>query len=153
MCVYGVVFQILGPGLRLGWILVPQDIYRNVNSLIDRCLLISISSDCRQVCSWIYLRLYGVFIGISAAWLVEALEKICRLMLPSKNRGGFISGCIAGRNDATLILQKLLKGGSLCYGETFDRWHKNDAMRFICNTDEAAIQRHSHCEAIREVCG
>jgi len=167
VCFTGSFSKILGPGLRLGWMLVPQDIYQKcelIKQSIDAC-----SPSVSQVIADKFIRegyIYDYTASVRQEYkkrglvMIEALEK----NLPSyvtfeKPRGGFYIWLhLPEGTDATLILQKALeKGVVFVTGKTFDPdGIKNDAMRVsFCNTDEAAIQKGIPllAEAIREVCG
>ncbi|NMB49038.1 MAG: PLP-dependent aminotransferase family protein [Bacteroidales bacterium] len=167
VCFTGSFSKILGPGLRLGWMLVPQDIYQKcelIKQSIDAC-----SPSISQVIADKFVRegyIYDYTASVRQEYkkrgmaMIEALEK----KLPSyvtfeKPRGGFYIWLhLPEGTDATLILQKALeKGVVFVTGKTFDPdGIKNDAMRVsFCNTDEAAIQKGIPllAEAIREVCG
>ncbi|MCW1735743.1 PLP-dependent aminotransferase family protein [Anaerorudis cellulosivorans] len=167
VCFTGSFSKILGPGLRLGWMLVPNHIYRKcelIKQSIDAC-----SPSISQVIADKFVRggyIYNYTARVRQEYkkrglaMIEALEK----NLPSyvtfeKPRGGFYIWLhLPEGTDATPILQKALeKGVVFVTGKTFDPdGIKNDAMRVsFCNTDEAAIQKGIPllAEAIREVCG
>lgn len=167
VCFTGSFSKILGPGLRLGWMLVPDHIYRKcelIKQSIDAC-----SPSISQVIADKFVRggyIYDYTASVRQEYkkrglaMIEVLEK----NLPSyvtfeKPRGGFYIWLhLTEGTDATLILQKALeKGVVFVTGKTFDPdGKKNDAMRVsFCNTDEAAIQKGIPllAEAIREVCG
>ncbi|HOV70641.1 MAG TPA: PLP-dependent aminotransferase family protein [Dysgonamonadaceae bacterium] len=167
VCFTGSFSKILGPGLRLGWMLVPDHIYRKcelIKQSIDAC-----SPSISQVIADKFVRggyIYDYTASVRQEYkkrglaMIEVLEK----NLPSyvtfeKPRGGFYIWLhLPEGTDATLILQKALeKGVVFVTGKTFDPdGKKNDAMRVsFCNTDEAAIQKGIPllAEAIREVCG
>jgi len=167
VCFTGSFSKILGPGLRLGWMLVPNHIYRKcelIKQSIDAC-----SPSISQVIADKFVRggyIYNYTASVRQEYkkrglaMIEALEK----NLPSyvtfeKPRGGFYIWLhLPEGTDATPILQKALeKGVVFVTGKTFDPdGIKNDAIRVsFCNTDEAAIQKGIPllAEAIREVCG
>lgn len=167
VCFTGSFSKILGPGLRLGWMLVPNHIYRKcelIKQSIDAC-----SPSISQVIADKFVRrgyIYNYTASVRQEYkkrglaMIEALEK----NLPSyvtfeKPRGGFYIWLhLPEGTDATPILQKALeKGVVFVTGKTFDPdGIKNDTMRVsFCNTDETAIQKGIPllAEAIREVCG
>ena len=167
VCFTGSFSKILGPGLRLGWMLVPEGIYRKcelIKQSIDAC-----SPSISQVIADKFVRsgyIYDYTASVRQEYkkrglaMIDALEK----NLPSyvtfeKPRGGFYIWLhLPEGTDATLILQKALeKGVVFVTGKTFDPdGIKNDAMRVsFCNTDESAIRKGIPllAEAIREVCG
>ncbi|MFA7227063.1 MAG: PLP-dependent aminotransferase family protein [Dysgonamonadaceae bacterium] len=167
VCFTGSFSKILGPGLRLGWMLVPEGIYRKcelIKQSIDAC-----SPSISQVIADKFVRsgyIYDYTASVRQEYkkrglaMIDALEK----NLPSyvtfeKPRGGFYIWLhLPEGTDATLILQKALKKGVVFVtGKTFDPdGIKNDAMRVsFCNTDESAIRKGIPllAEAIREVCG
>ena len=155
VCFTGSFSKILGPGLRLGWMLVPEGIYRKcelIKQSIDAC-----SPSISQVIADKFVRsgyIYDYTASVRQEYkkrglaMIDALEK----NLPSyvtfeKPRGGFYIWLhLPEGTDATLILQKALeKGVVFVTGKTFDPdGIKNDAMRVsFCNTDESAIRKDS----------
>ncbi|MDD4379379.1 MAG: PLP-dependent aminotransferase family protein, partial [Dysgonamonadaceae bacterium] len=153
VCFTGSFSKILGPGLRLGWMLVPEGIYRKcelIKQSIDAC-----SPSISQVIADKFVRsgyIYDYTASVRQEYkkrglaMIDALEK----NLPSyvtfeKPRGGFYIWLhLPEGTDATLILQKALKKGVVFVtGKTFDPdGIKNDAMGVsFCNTDESAIRK------------
>ncbi|MGB4052960.1 MAG: PLP-dependent aminotransferase family protein, partial [Dysgonamonadaceae bacterium] len=117
VCFTGSFSKILGPGLRLGWMLVPEGIYRKcelIKQSIDAC-----SPSISQVIADKFVRsgyIYDYTASVRQEYkkrglaMIDALEK----NLPSyvtfeKPRGGFYIWLhLPEGTDATLILQKAL---------------------------------------------
>lgn len=167
VCYTGSFSKILGPGLRLGWMLVPEEIYKRcelVKQSIDAC-----SPSLSQVIADKFLR-NGDIHHYTAAMRIEykkrgeAMIEALEATLPShvtfeKPRGGFYTwlqlpeGC-----DATEVLKAAIdKGTVFVTGKTFDpQGVRNDFMRVsFCNTDVETIQRGIPlvAEAIKKVQG
>ena len=120
VCFTGSFSKILGPGLRLGWMLVPEGIYRKcelIKQSIDAC-----SPSISQVIADKFVRsgyIYDYTASVRQEYkkrglaMIDALEK----NLPSyvtfeKPRGGFYIWLhLPEGTDATLILQKALEKG------------------------------------------
>ncbi len=167
VCYTGSFSKILGPGLRVGWMLVPEEIYKRcelIKQSIDAC-----SPSLSQVIADKFIRggaIHDYTAAMRTAYkkrglaMIEALEA----SLPAgvtfqKPRGGFYTwlqlpkGC-----DATNVLKKAIeKGVVFVTGKTFDpAGVKNDFIRVsFCNTDVETIQRGVPliAEAINETCG
>ena len=167
VCFTGSFSKILGPGLRLGWMLVPEHIYMKaelIKQSIDAC-----SPSISQVIADKFIR--GGYLETYTAdvreeykkrglAMIEALEK----HLPAytsfeKPRGGFYTWIkLPEGTDSAVILRKAIeKGVVFVTGKTFDPdGVKNDYMRVsFCNTDVETINKGIPimAEAIREVCG
>ena len=153
VCFTGSFSKILGPGLRLGWMLVPEHIYRKcelIKQSIDAC-----SPSFSQVIADKFLRdghIYKYIASIRDEYkkrglvMIEALDKY----LPEdtsyvKPCGGFYTwiklpdGC-----DATEVLKKAIENGVVFVtGKTFDpNGIKNDHIRVsFCNTDTDSIKK------------
>ena len=167
VCFTGSFSKIVGPGLRLGWMLVPEEIFRKcelIKQSIDAC-----SPSLSQVIADKFIRSGAIFSytqrvreeyrrrGLA---MIDALEQ----HLPSyvtfvRPRGGFYTWLqLPHGTDATAILRKAIeKGVVFVTGKTFDPdGVKNDQMRVsFCNTDVETIGRGIPiiADAIREVCG
>ncbi len=153
VCFTGSFSKILGPGLRLGWMLVPEPIYQKcelIKQSIDAC-----SPSISQVLADKFIRE-----GYINNYIAEVREEYKRRgtamietlseCLPKgvsfeKPRGGFYTwlqlpeGC-----DATAVLKKAIdKGVVFVTGKTFDPdGVKNDHIRVsFCNTDVEAIKK------------
>lgn len=167
VCYTGSFSKILGPGLRLGWMLVPEHIYQKcelIKQSIDAC-----SPSFSQVIADKFLRNGGVEKYTNevrleykkrALAMFDCLEK----HLPSyvkwnKPRGGFYIWLqLPTGTDSTEILKKAIEKGTVFVtGKTFDpEGKRNDCMRIsFCNTDVETIKKGIPVitEAIREVCG
>ena len=153
VCFTGSFSKILGPGLRLGWMLVPEHIYNKcelIKQSIDAC-----SPSISQVIADKFIREGYINKYIAEVreeykkrglTMIEALDKY----LPEgttyeKPRGGFYTwiklpkGC-----DSTDVLKKAIeKGVVFVTGKTFDpEGIKNEHIRIsFCNTDVDNIKR------------
>ena len=167
VCYVGSFSKILGPGLRLGWMLVPEEIYRKcelIKQSIDAC-----SPSISQVIADKFIRrgdVYDYTASVRQEYkrrglaMIEALEtSLPPYVTFERPRGGFYTwlqlpeGC-----DATAILKRSIeKGVVFVTGKTFDPDAvKNDFMRVsFCNTDVETIRKGIPliAEAIKEVCG
>lgn len=167
VCYTGSFSKILGPGLRLGWMLVPEHIYQKcelIKQSIDAC-----SPSFSQVIADKFVRsgFIDKYVGEvrleykkRALAMFECLEK----SLPSyvkwnKPRGGFYIWLqLPQGTDSTEILKKAIEKGTVFVtGKTFDPdGNRNDCMRIsYCNTDVEAINKGIPiiAQAIKEVCG
>lgn len=167
ICHVGSFSKILGPGLRLGWMLVPEHIYRKcelIKQSIDAC-----SPSFSQVIADQFIRRGDVY-EYTATVRQEykkrgvAMIEALKAHLPSyvtfeKPRGGFYTWLrLPEGTDATDILKKAIeKGVVFVSGKTFDPDAvQNNYMRAsFCNTDVETIQKGIPliAEAIKEVCG
>ncbi len=157
----------LGPGLRLGWMLVPEHIY-------EKCELIKQSIDaCSPSLSQViadkflregYIHEYVEEVRLEYKKRGEAMIEMLLNYLPKyvtfeKPKGGFYIWLHLPEDiDSTLILKKAIeKGVVFVTGKTFDpHGIKNNNMRVsFCNTNEEAIRKGIPivADAIREVCG
>ena len=167
VCYIGSFSKILGPGLRLGWMLAPEEIYQKcelIKQTIDAC-----SPSISQVIADKFIRrgdVYNYTASVRQEYkkrglaMIEALEtSLPPYVTFKKPRGGFYTwlqlpeGC-----DATAILKRSIeKGVVFVTGKTFDPDAiKNNSMRVsFCNTDVETIQKGVPliAEAIQEVCG
>lgn len=167
VCYTGSFSKILGPGLRLGWMLVPEHIYQKcelIKQSIDAC-----SPSFSQVIAdkFLHSGFIEKYVGEvrleykkRALAMFDCLEK----NLPSyvkwnKPRGGFYIWLqLPTGTDSTEILKKAIEKGTVFVtGKTFDPDGKrNDCMRIsYCNTDVEAINKGIPiiAQAIKEVCG
>ncbi len=153
ICYTGSFSKILGPGLRLGWMLVPEEIYKRcelIKQSLDAC-----SPSLSQVIADKFIRggyIYSYTAEMRKAYrergeaMIEALETH---LPPSvsfeRPRGGFYTWLqLPEGTDATAILKKAIEKGTVFVtGKTFDPdGVKNDFMRVsFCNTDVEAIQK------------
>lgn len=159
--------KILGPGLRLGWMLVPEHIY-------EKCELIKQSIDaCSPSLSQViadkflregYIHEYVEEVRLEYKKRGEAMIEMLLNYLPKyvtfeKPKGGFYIWLHLPEDiDSTLILKKAIeKGVVFVTGKTFDpHGIKNNNMRVsFCNTNEEAIRKGIPiiADAIREICG
>lgn len=167
VCYIGSFSKILGPGLRLGWMLVPEEIYRKcelIKQSIDAC-----SPSISQMIADKFIRrgdVYNYTANIREEYKKRGLAMIGALeaSLPAyvtfeKPRGGFYTWLqLPEGSNATAILKKAIeKGVVFVTGKTFDPdGIKNDCMRVsFCNTDVETIRQGVPliAEAIKEICG
>jgi 2-aminoadipate transaminase len=167
ICFTGSFSKILGPGLRLGWMLVPEPIYRKcelIKQSIDAC-----SPSISQVIADKFIR--NGEIDRYTARVREEYKKRGEAMIASleehlpdyvtfvRPRGGFYTWLqLPEGTDSTAILKSALeKGVVFVTGKTFDpSGRQNDHMRVsFCNTNEETIRRGIPliAAAIKEVCG
>jgi len=167
LCYTGSFSKILGPGLRLGWLLAPEAIH-------EKCELIKQSADAcspsfTQVIADAFIRSGRIDSYIAsvrneyrrrAASMTAAL----RSQLPdyvqwNEPKGGFyIWLTLPEGSDATEILKHAIEGGAVFVaGSTFDpEGRRNNAIRLsYCNNTPEEIERGIPivARAIREVCG
>jgi hypothetical protein len=167
ICYTGSFSKILGPGLRLGWLLAPEAIY-------EKCELIKQSADAcspsfTQVIADAFIRSGKIDPYIAnvreeykrrAACMTAAL----RHHLPeyaqwNEPRGGFyIWLTLPEGSDANSILKRAIEGGAVFVtGSTFDPdGTRNNTMRLsYCNNTPQEIETGIPiiAEAIRSVCG
>ena len=136
----GTFSKILGPGMRLGWLLAPKDIYQKCEVMkqsIDAC-----SSTFTQVIADAYVRngylkpYVAEMRGIYKRRMEITLTALDKYMPEGvswvKPRGGFYVWVQLPNNmDATDVLKKSLVNGALfVVGKTFDpEGVKNDCLR------------------------
>ncbi|MCF8216368.1 MAG: PLP-dependent aminotransferase family protein [Chlorobium sp.] len=167
LCYTGSFSKILGPGLRLGWLLAPEAIH-------EKCELIKQSADAcspsfTQVIADAFIRSGRIDSYIAsvrneyqrrAASMTAAL----RSRLPdyvqwNEPKGGFyIWLTLPEGSDATEILKHAIDGGAVFVaGSTFDpEGRRNNAIRLsYCNNTPEEIERGIPvvARAIRDVCG
>jgi len=167
ICYMGSFSKILGPGLRLGWLLAPPAIY-------EKCELIKQSADAcspsfSQVIADAFIRsgkIDGYIASVReeykrrAACMTDALKRhLPEYVRWNEPRGGFyIWLTLPEGSDSTPILKLAIDGGAVFVtGSTFDpEGKRNDTMRLsYCNNTPEEIERGIPiiARAIREVCG
>jgi len=167
VCYTGSFSKILGPGLRLGWMLVPEEIY-------GKCELIKQSADAcspsfTQVLADEFIRsgrIYSYIAGIRleykrrAAAMVAALrEHLPDYVQWSEPRGGFyIWLTLPDGADSTVIMTQAVENGAVFVtGKTFDpSGLRNNSLRLsFCNNTQEQISEGIPiiARAIRRVCG
>ncbi|NTV91718.1 MAG: PLP-dependent aminotransferase family protein [Chlorobiaceae bacterium] len=167
VCYTGSFSKILGPGLRLGWMLVPEAIY-------EKCELIKQSADAcspsfTQVLADAFIRsgkIDSYIAGVRQEYKKRASAMVAALKehLPSyvhynEPRGGFyIWLTLPEGSDATEIMKIAVKGGAVFVaGKTFDpEGKKNNPLRlsYCNNTPEQIVEGIPIiAAAIRLLCG
>ncbi|WP_237073444.1 aminotransferase-like domain-containing protein [Prosthecochloris sp. GSB1] len=153
VCYTGSFSKILGPGLRLGWLLAPKEIYEQCE--LSKQSLDACSSSFTQVLADEFIRS-----GLLSPYIERVREEyrrraflMCNLLeteLPSevswqRPRGGFyIWLTLPGDVDATQVLQQSLERGVVfVVGKTFDpEGRRNHALRLsYCNAKPEEIER------------
>lgn len=164
VCYTGSFSKILGPGLRLGWMLVSDEIYRKcelIKQSIDAC-----SPSFTQMLAHKFLET-GVYrpylhrIRPEYKHRAEVMTRLLRELLPegctfTEPRGGFyIWILLPDGTDSTEILKRAIgKGVVFVSGKTFDpHGLRNDRIRLsFCNSPVEKIEEGIPLvvEAIRE---
>lgn len=164
VCYTGSFSKILGPGLRLGWMLVPDHIYRKcelIKQAIDAC-----SPSFTQMLAHKFLESGAVYtyldeVRVEYKKRAEAMITALQKHLPENisftaPRGGFYIWLHLPENlDSTEILKRAIdKGVVFVSGKTFDpHGIINNTMRLsFCNTSADKINEGIPlvAEAIRE---
>ena len=167
ICYTGSFSKILGPGLRLGWMLVPEKIYGKcelIKQSADAC-----SSSFTQVLADAFIRSGQIYSYIAsvreeykkrASAMVEALtEYLPNYVQWNEPRGGFyIWLTLPDEADATRIMTLAIEGGAVfVVGKTFDPTGKlNNSLRLsYCNNTPKQIAEGIPiiANAIRTICG
>jgi DNA-binding transcriptional MocR family regulator len=167
VCYTGSVSKILGPGLRLGWMLAPDEIYQ-------KCELIKQSADAcspsfTQVLADAFIRsgqIYSYIAGVRQEYKrrAEAMVAALREHMPdyvkwNEPRGGFyIWLTLPDEADATRIMMLAVEGGAVFVaGKTFDpEGKRNNSLRLsYCNNTPEQITEGIPivAAAIRTFCG
>jgi DNA-binding transcriptional MocR family regulator len=167
VCYTGSFSKILGPGLRLGWLLAPE-------SIREKCELIKQSADAcspsfTQVIADAFIRSGRIDAYIAsvreeykrrAACMADALRRhLPEYVRWSEPKGGFYIWLTLPENaDSTEILKRAIAGGAVFVtGNTFDpEGSRNNTMRLsYCNNTPEEIERGIPvvAGAIRAVCG
>jgi 2-aminoadipate transaminase len=167
ICYTGSFSKILGPGLRLGWMLVPDEIYQKAElckQSFDAC-----SPSFTQVIADQFIRsgaIYSYIAHLRQEYLLRASAMVKELKehMPSyvtfvEPRGGFYIWLeLPEGTDATLILKESIRQGVvLVVGKTFDPMAKrNNFIRLAySNTPVEEIKKGIPlvAAAIKKVCG
>jgi 2-aminoadipate transaminase len=167
ICYTGSFSKILGPGLRLGWMLVPNEVY--VKAELCKQAFDACSPSFTQVIADEFLRsgaIYPYIKRLRVEYLKRARTMIdlLKIHLPAyvrwtEPRGGFYIWLnLPEGTDATEILKESLKMGAIIIvGKTFDpEGKKNNAIRLaFSNTSIDKIEKGIPiiAEAIKKVCG
>ena len=151
VCYTGSFSKILGPGLRLGWMLVPEHIYQKcelIKQAIDAC-----SPSFTQMLAHKFLESGAVYVYVDKVRAeykkrAEAMVAALQQHLPegvsfTPPRGGFYIWLhLPEHLDSTEILKKAIeKGVVFVSGKTFDpHGNINNTMRLsFCNTSVEKI--------------
>ncbi len=167
VCYTGSFSKIFGPGLRLGWMLVPEEIYEKcelVKQCFDAC-----SPSFTQVLADEFIRSGEIYTYIKrtrkeyknrAEAMVSALHECMPAYVRyTEPRGGFYLWLDLPEDaDSTEILKLAIeKGAVFIVGKTFDPDdRRNNCLRLsYSNTSEDEIRRGIQivADAIREICG
>jgi 2-aminoadipate transaminase len=167
VCYTGSFSKILGPGLRLGWMLVPEHIYQKcelIKQSFDACSPSFSQMIADQFVRSGFIEKYTENVRLEYKKRALAMFACLEKHLPSyvkwnKPRGGFYIWLqLPEGTDSTEILKKAIEKGTVFVtGKTFDpEGKRNNFMRIsYCNTDVEAIEKGIPviAEAIKEICG
>jgi hypothetical protein len=169
VCYTGSFSKILGPGLRLGWMLLPEEIYNKcelIKQSADAC-----SSSYTQVLADAFIRSGQIYSYIATVRLeykrrADAMVAALKEHLPdyvkwNVPRGGFyIWLTLPQECDAARIMMLALEGGAVfVVGRTFDpnpSEMRNNTLRLsYCNNTPEQIAEGIPivARAIRQICG
>lgn len=167
VCYTGTFSKIIGPGLRLGWMLVPQHIYEKcelIKQSVDAC-----SPSFTQVIADKFLRSGAIYTYLDfvrneyksrANAMFEALETyLPKYVKWERPRGGFYIWLQLPEGTETKEILKIAidKGAVFVTGRTFDpEGKKSNYMRIsYCNTSPDMIRKGIPiiAEAIKDICG
>lgn len=167
ICYTGSFSKILGPGLRLGWMLVPEEIYRKcelIKQSADAC-----SSSYSQVLADEFIRsglIYPYIDKVRQEYRTRANAMVAAMKrsMPeyvgwNEPRGGFYLWLtLPEGTDSTEILRHSIDGGAVfVVGKTFDpAGMSNNSLRLsYCNNSKQQIEEGIPviADAIRKVCG
>jgi 2-aminoadipate transaminase len=165
VCYTGSFSKIVGPGLRLGWMLVPENIYQKcelIKQSFDAC-----SPSFTQMIAHKFLETQAVYGYVErvrleykkrAAAMVETLHSLLPQGISfTAPRGGFYIWLQLpeGTNSTEILKKAIEKGTVFVTGKTFDpNGIINDKMRLsFCNTSVEKIREGVPLvvEAIKEV--
>jgi 2-aminoadipate transaminase len=167
VCYTGSFSKILGPGLRLGWMLVPEEVY--VKAELCKQAFDACSPSFTQVIADEFLRsgaIYPYIKRLRVEYLrrAEIMTGLLKKHLPdyvkwTEPRGGFYIWLnLPKGTDATEILKESMKHGAiLVIGKTFDpEGKRNNAIRLsFSNTPVDKIEKGIPIisDAIKKICG
>jgi 2-aminoadipate transaminase len=167
VCYTGSFSKILGPGLRLGWMLVPPEVY--VKAELCKQAFDACSPSFTQVIADEFIRSGAIYPYIDRLRIeyykrASVMSDILKKHLPSyvkwtEPRGGFyIWLTLPEGTDANEILKESMKQGAiLVVGKTFDpEGKRNNAIRLaFSNTPVDKIEKGIPIitEAIKKICG
>jgi 2-aminoadipate transaminase len=167
VCYTGSFSKILGPGLRLGWMLVPEEVY--VKAELCKQAFDACSPTFTQVIADEFIRsgaIYPYIKRLRIEYLSRAIAMTDQLKkhLPAyvnwtEPRGGFYIWLkLPEGTNATEILKEAMKYGAiLVVGKTFDpEGKRNNAIRLsFSNTPIDKIEKGIPivADAIKKVCG
>jgi 2-aminoadipate transaminase len=166
VCYTGSFSKILGPGFRLGWMLVPEEIY--VHAELCKQALDACSPSFTQVIADEFIRsgaIYPYIERLKIEYFIRAAAMIdlLKIHLPAyvtwtEPRGGFYIWLnLPEGTDANEILNESIKQGVIMIvGKTFDpKGKRNNAIRLaFSNTPVAKIEKGIPiiADAIRKIC-
>jgi len=153
ICYTGAFSKILGPGFRLGWMLVPEDIYKKAElckQSIDAC-----SPNFTQVLANEFVKNGGIYNYVSELRKIykrrkDSMAQAIREYFPveitwTEPRGGFYIWCkLPPQIDVVSVLKKTIaKGAVFVIGKTFDPEGKDNTHFRLSysHTPEDKIQR------------
>jgi 2-aminoadipate transaminase len=167
VCYTGSFSKIIGPGFRLGWMLVPDEVYEKAElckQAFDAC-----SPSFTQVIADEFIRSGAIYayierLKIEYRFRASAMINLLKTHLPDyvnwiEPRGGFYIWLnLPEETDANKILKETLKQGVIMIvGKTFDpEGKKNNAIRLaFSNTTIAKMEKGIPVitNAIRKICG
>lgn len=153
ICYTGAFSKILGPGFRLGWMLVPEEIYKKAElckQSIDAC-----SPNFTQVLANEFVKSGGIYNYINELRKVykrrkDSMAEAIRKYFPeeikwTEPKGGFYIWCkLPDKIDVATVLKKTIsKGAVFVVGKTFDPEGKDNTHFRLSysHTAEDKIQR------------
>jgi DNA-binding transcriptional MocR family regulator len=167
VCYVGSFSKILGPGFRLGWMLVPEKMFRYcemVKQCFDAC-----SPSYTQVLTDAFIRSGRIYSYIDSVRVeykrrAEFMNNALLQYMPSyvkwtPPRGGFYIWLTLPENTDSLEILKIAmeEGAIFVVGKTFDPMEqKNNHIRIsYCNTSTDKIEKGIKiiASAIRKICG
>lgn len=164
ICYVGSFAKIFGPGMRLGWLLAPPELYEKAElakQSADAC-----SASFTQVLAHEFLKqgkLPGYVAGVRAAYARKAKvmldtldEHMPRRVKWTRPRGGFFVWVTLPRTmDSSAVFNKALaKGAAFVIGSAFDpEGRRNNTFRLAFSfmpEDKVAVGTKMVCEAVKE---
>jgi len=153
ICYTGSFSKILGPGFRLGWMLVPESIYQKcelIKQSVDACSpsFTQVLADefLRQGEIWPYLeRIRPVYKSRAEAMVASLQNEMPESVKFQPPKGGFYIWLELPKHvESTRVLKRAIEGGAVfVVGSTFDPVGKNNhTLRLsYCNTSKSDIEK------------